>query len=353
MRNLSLWWIPPLVLLPAPAKAEGTVDVLQLAREAVVAVQKGLESGSARGTLRRYNSANKLTTDLSFRAVFDKPKYYVHVTYHRIEPDDGPLYAKAILVHDGSDLFLSRFSDRMHPLGAEGQVLLDQPGAVYNATGGFPCDIRLVLDGMVNLDHLDKYDVEFTKLPNGHYRGRYEIRGDEVYALFEIAPECGYNAVVFEVAGGVPPHHLTRFTTRWERGPHGWYVTASDSEERTHGKLGERREIRVEEFQANVPIPADMFTLAALELPAGARILDHRPKEGSKAYRVPGGPATTEQERADRLIAQVEGMPEMYGAEDRAGRWGRRVWAVVFGVVGLAAIMVVLVDRRCASTGAR
>ncbi|NQT17725.1 MAG: hypothetical protein HQ582_33525 [Planctomycetes bacterium] len=346
MRRLALWCI---VILTPCSVARGAGDgseALQLAREAVLAAEKTLKTGSAKGTYRWYGAEKELVLDISFHGAFDGPKYYLNLTYHPLRPGVAPEFAKRIVVHDGSGLFVSRFSERINPMGAEGEIRGTERGAVYAATDGFMSDIRSLVDGMLSVEEIDEHDVQMERLPNGHYRGRYEIKGNEYYKVFEIAPEYGYNAVLYEYAGDVPVHYSEQFIIGWKKTDHGWYVSSLESEKRGEGKLRRRRELHIEEFQPNVPVSADLFMLKALELPAGARMLERRSTEGPRAYEFADKEGKTDQEQMDRLVEQVEAMPDMYKVEEVQSGWGRRVWGVVFGVLGIVAIAAVWFASR-------
>jgi len=66
-----------------------------------------------------------------------------------------------------------------------------------------------------------------------------------------------------------------------------------------------------------VQVSPELFTLATLELPDGARIFDRRPPPGAKTFRakiyqMSDGKGMLAQKQADRLIEQVESLPRMY-----------------------------------------
>ena len=89
------------------------------------------------------------------------------------------------------------------------------------------------------------------------------------------------------------------------------------------GKHVRTHEWQLDEFEANVPVSSELFTLSALELPGGARILDRRRPKGlplvndagqpipyrPKIYRLPYDYGEIDEKKLGRLIEQIEALP--------------------------------------------
>ena len=328
----------------APAGEDDSV--LARIRAAAISVSSDLRTGIAEGTFQQWGRKNELTHRAQFWGAFDGDKQYLRLEYQPVRAGSAPRPRKRIAVCDGSEAFISRFSKHIHPVGAEGDVHNDRPGTLPNNTDGFPGRIKGIVEGIISPDLVDKYEMTIEKLPNGHYRARYD-ENPETYTTLEIAPEYGYLVIGSETFYRDEP--WAKFATTWEQVGDRWYAKTRRRE--TYGTFAKVYEVRFEDFQPNVPVSGKLFTLNALELPGGARILDRRPTRGAKEftakiYRLPDDGALA-QKRADRMIEQVESLPQSHPTKKvkMESRWGRRLWAFGLSVLGIVAIAVVWLLR--------
>ena len=352
-------------LLHAAARADqDDASILALVREAVIAATTNLRTGRANGSFRLWGPKNELSERVRFRGAFDGSKHYLTLNYEPPQPDVPLLWDKRIVVCDGSDVFVSEFSDRIHPVGAEGAVYRQKRGgALRHATLGFPSDLKGLATGVLSPETLDKYAVELERLPNGHYLGKYQV-SPTYHTTLEVAPEYGYHCILAESRsrGAL----ANRWTVSWKLADDVWYATGCKKERYSDGKHVETYEWRFDEFEANVPVSSELFTLNALELPGGARILDRR-AEGPlltdsgeprmhkvKIYRLPDAEPKPGQKQVDRLIEQIEAMPMPYEAKQITSAWRRRIWGVSIGILGIVAIALMwFFYQRKARSGIR
>jgi len=336
-------------------------SALALFREAAIAAQTNLRTGRAEGTFRMWGPDKKLMQSVRFTGAFDGSKHYLKLVYAPTAHPAVPIeYDKRVLVCDGSELFVSRFSERIHPVGAEADVFEGGSHYRHQAAFGFPGSLRTLVSGILSSEAVDKYAVEMEQLATGHFRGAYEVTPD-YHATFEIAPEYGYHCVLTEDFGGT--ELADRWSVTWERVDDLWYVASGKMERYQDGKHSDTKEWQLDEFEANVPVSPELFTLNALELPGRARILDRRRPEGpivtdsgkpipyaAKIHRLPDNDGKIEQQRADRLIEQVEAMPRLYQREQVKSAWGLRIWGLAIGLLGIAAIAIVwFIQKRKAA----
>jgi hypothetical protein len=259
------------------------------------------------------------------------------------------------VVCDGFDMFVSRFSDRIMRVGAEADIYRGGRRSERTAMQGFPASLKRLADGILKPEVLDKHTAKIETLANGHFRGRYEIN-PEYYTVFEIAPEYGYQCILRE--SFVRTQLAYRWTVAWQCVDDLWHVASGKMERYKDGKQSEAYEWQFDEFEANVPVSPELFTLSALELPDGARFLDRRRPEGmpllddsgepmafkTKVYRLRDTDGEVAQQRAERLIEQVELASKPNEREEReepTSAWGLRTWGVVIGVLGIVAIGIV------------
>jgi hypothetical protein len=171
----------------AASAAEDDRAVLARVKEAAIAVRMNLQTGCAEAALRIWRDDNPLTQNIYFGGAFDGSKDYLKLAYEPRQLGAPSECDRRIVVCDGSDLFVSRFSQRIHPAGADASVY-DRPEAIDAATNGFPGGLKMFAQGILSPETLDKYPVTMQMLPDGHYRGEYEVTAD-YHTTFEIAPE--------------------------------------------------------------------------------------------------------------------------------------------------------------------
>jgi len=318
--------------------------ILQRARQAALATRAGLQSGSATGTWGTYGADGNARNQVRFRAMFDGKKQYLHIEFLGAQAGKPPRDYKRIIVQDGSDTFMSRFSHNLSKTGAEGAIYPAK--SLSAATGCIAHSLRQIVQGGFPAEGIDRDDVKVEKLPNGHYRCSYLFIPEEDYwTTYELAPEKGFNAVSHTELGGPRGRESgQKFFADWKKEGDRWYSNYFVEEVYMEGKIASRSEYRLDEFNPNVAVPAEAFTLNALELPGGSRILDQRSGGIVKVYRKEADRGEDVEARSERLVEQVEAMPRMYQA-DRTGRFTDmrlgRILGASTGLLGLALIVAI------------
>ncbi|NQT16068.1 MAG: hypothetical protein HQ582_25150 [Planctomycetes bacterium] len=344
----------PASALSASAPAdEDNASVLALVREATTAVRTNLRTGRAKGRFRLWFGDDELVQSARFTGAFDGLKHYLKLVYEPLGRPAVPVECdKRIVVCDGSELFVSRFSEAIQPDGAEADIYPEGRRSERAAMKGFPADLKLLAAGVLKSEVLDKHTVEVEKLANGHFLGRYEVTPNS-YDTFEIAPEYGYQCILRE--SFVRSQLAYRWTVGWQCVGDLWHAASGRMERYKDGKQSEAYEWQFDEFEANVPVSPQLFTLSALELPGGARMLDRRRPEGmpvftdsgkpkpfeTEIYRLKDTEGKLEQQRAERLIEQVQAMSVSNEIKEPTSAWGSRIWGVAIGVLGIVAIGIV------------
>jgi hypothetical protein len=306
----------------APA-GQDNASVLALVREAAASAGANLRTGRAEGSFRKWFGENELVQSARFSGAFDGSKHYLELVYEPTGRRGGFFDCdKRIVVCDGFELFVSRFSERIMRVGAEADVHPAWPRRERSAMQGFPASLKRLVRGILSPEVLDKHTVKVEKLANGHFRGRYEMTPD-YHIAFEIAPECGYHCILRE--GFLRTQLRNRWTVAWQRVDDLWYAASGTMERYKEGKQSEAYEWEFDKFEANVPVSSELFTLSALELPGGARILDRRRPEGmplltdsgeprpfkTRIYRLPDNAGNIEQQGGGRLIEHVKALSEL------------------------------------------
>ncbi|MBC8875519.1 MAG: hypothetical protein H8E44_39335 [Planctomycetes bacterium] len=304
----------------AAAAEEDSRAVLALVREAVTATQTNLRTGRASGSFRKWRGENELVQSLRFSGAFDGSKYHLELAYEPTGQDGVPIECdKRIVVCDGFELFVSRFSENILFVGAEADIYAANQRLKTTAARGFPGSPKMLAIGVLVPEVLDKYTVKVERLANGHLLGKYEVT-PTYHMAFEIAPEHGYHCILRE--SFVRTQLAYRWTVAWRRVDDLWHAGSGRMERYKDGKQREAHEWQFDKFEANVAVSPELFSLNALELPFGARLLDRRRPEGmpvfsdsgkpipfrTRVYRFRDTEGKIEWKKADRLIEQVEAM---------------------------------------------
>ncbi|NQT17937.1 MAG: hypothetical protein HQ582_34615, partial [Planctomycetes bacterium] len=326
--------IPTFAADNAPATEEDSRAVLALVREAITATQTNLRTGRASGSFRRWHGENELVQSLRFSGAFDGSKYHLELVYEPTGQDGVPIECdKRLVVCDGSELFVSRFSGNILPVGAEADIYPANRQVERTAMRGFPGSLKMLAVGILTSEALDKHTVKVERLANGHLLGEYEVT-PTYHKAFEIAPEYGYHGILRE--SFVRTQLVYRWTVAWRRVDDLWHAASGRMERYKDGKQWEAYEWQFDEFEANVAVSPELFSLNALELPGGARLLDRRRPEGmpvftdagepkpfkTEIYRLKDTEGKLEQQRAERLIEQVQAMSVSKEIKEPTSAWG-------------------------------
>ena len=287
---------------------------LILLREAILASQNSLRSGRGWGTYKLFDGNNKLVQQYELRIVFDGEKYKIEFVA-QVVPKDSDTYDRQIIICDGSAVFVSDFNKkRIFPVGAQGRVYKNSSGGIGQATQHpFRYDIKKLGAHLLDIRQLKKIesgelDTHWELLPDGKYRVAYDIR--KATFTIEISPEYGYNVCVSEGFNKFGKRTGSRYQATWKKQADIWYVDSFGSTAWIRGERTQHEEIKYNEFQVNPRVSSNSFTLAALELPEGAKILDHRPDVSTRAYTA--GSRKTAEKRLDRMVDELENLPPRY-----------------------------------------
>lgn len=317
-------------------------EPMTLVREAFLAAENGLKSGKGKGSRRLYLPDGTLRDDLGFEVAFQGDKFNLELDYRKWPASFMPADRK-IIVSDGSAIFVTTFSERLHPVGCETRVY----GAdeVAQALGSFGYNLARLPQRLLDLEQLEKYAPAFEELPSGRYRCKFDPT-DKFQLTLEFAPEYGYNVAMREGRRNFGKPTYTRYTATWKEAKGVWYIDRLDREEWLEGELYGRIKLWYDEFEVNPPVAAKLFTLDSLQMREESRLIDERRGSPVKVRRIPPT-AETVQKRLDTMISQAESLPPLYpqtrdSVEEEGTSSAMWIAASVFGLIALVAIVAVL-----------
>lgn len=288
---------------------------LQKASEAFEAAEMSLHSGAGKGTYKIFEQDSmgtwKLMTDADVEIYFDGDKYNVTLVY-RLEPMKR---TKRVIIYDKSAILSTRFG-RIRPAGGETEVFPvgSHPlGLVRPQAADFPWDVTKLPTTLEHVTKLRKtvgdQNLELIRTSEGLYQLSFPV-GTNAKVSIDISPDAGYNIVRRRVYAGPSEKLYQEFKATWALEGGGiWYIDRL-TEELYSGPSQFRWELEYDEFTPNVPVQPEVFTLGALDMPPGSRILDKRPgvERKDRARWVPNEDSVVEK-ALDGMLDEVQSLP--------------------------------------------
>jgi hypothetical protein len=331
-----VWWSLVAVALGGPETGAAASPV-DLVRQAALGARAGLKSGEGSGVYRQYDPQGALIGDVAFELRFRGQCYHLNLHFRRAITDESRL-PRRLIVGDPSAVF---FRDYEHDLG-RGSPVVVPPSGYRGATAGFQVALQSVTAGVGRMAHFASQRVSVERLPNGRLRGRIRWT-DRFQETFEAAPEAGYNVVTLESFLDEVRHgELVRL--EWAQDAGAWYVRKGSIQRWLWGKADIRYEWEYHRFRANPALSDELFSMAALSLKAGDRIIDQRPGP-LKTYQV--DPGAVRENKLDTMAAQLEQMPVRGAMIAPPPASHRLAWTLAIGVgVAAAAALAWLANAR-------
>jgi hypothetical protein len=323
---------------------------LEKATEAFEAANSGLHSGTGVGTYRylekQKDSAWVPKIDAEINTILHHGKYNVTLTY-RIEPMKR---TKRVIVYDKTAILTTRFG-KIAPAGGETEVF-DVPshpsGLVPPERAEFPWDVAQLPTTLEHFrlvrNNVGDDNISVAETPTG-YEFIFKV-GTNARASLVVSREMGYNLVERKVFIGSVLYQ--QLLASWKCDEQGvWYVN-SLIEELHQRQLARRWELHYDKFDANVAVSDESFTLAALHMPPGSRILDQRPAvtKEDRARWVPNDDAVIEKS-LDGMLAQVQSLPaSRLPKPTDEHQWILRIGIIVVNVTVVVLVVAYLIYRR-------
>lgn len=339
-----------LVMCLASRAVRADEDVLRLANEAAAAAQSSLTSGRGSGTYRVVNGSGQVVKDVGFQVAFDHDKLNLQLEYREL-PSRPRQDIRRMIVCDGSALFVTRVSTSIVPAGCETNVYEMTSQSYDIATDGFEYDLRKPNGQRANSPTQSETQrrVHFEKLPNGRYLGRYDESSNWEVTL-EIAPELGYHTVKMRGANRSGNVTYSQHERDWAKENGVWYVKRMTNETKRADGTVFRRILHYDRFEPNATVPLEMFTMDALKMCEGSRVIDRRPNAQVKIYDFNTAKARqTKAEDLDKMALQMRGLSPRLPHEappQESSSLAVRRWPFVLGTVVLLFVVGVLVWRH-------
>jgi hypothetical protein len=240
----------------------------------------------------------------------DKGKYHIRLDYE--QPMEPLGIDRQVIVTDGSAIFHARFSKRTNPTGAEADIL---PASATLHTVGLGFNPARLEREHVDIDRLIENvgaeGINWEELPGRGFQGRYELKGGKTFGTFDVLDKFAYNIATRSTYVAGREQAVDKYDATWNKADGVWFVE-SLTNEMTVLPDGFQRYWRIhyQTFQVNIDVDPKLFTVDALEMPDGSRILDHRPGAKQRSY-IYVRTQETNQAKLDNLLEQAERLPDM------------------------------------------
>lgn len=288
MNSIHGWifMIGTAVVLAAQTAQAQDQDIETLLREASAASRSAMDEFSCEGSYV-HTDPEGVVREILFDLAYRKPKVFMSLREgksSRKRVDD-----RANIYFDGESLFVTLFSERIHPAGCETAVFEKAEQFSYTALGFWPfpwglhddIDIALVLDGELGNTLETEFDVE------GTIHGRYDLT-PRVSAKFRAPESVGYNIAFAEARnnnGGADPYE--QIEVDWVKLGSHWVIKSLRQTRLREDTLVWAREVVLENISLDRVDP-NLFSMRALGICANSRILDQRPNAPKSVYHFDG-----------------------------------------------------------------
>jgi len=277
------------------------------------AAASALVSGMGEATFKYFarekaDSGQEVHAEAQLSVAFDHGKYRLELSYskHWFKTE------RQIIVYDGTAIFSSQFGQNILPVGSQTDVF-DVPqgqSKVRPQSAGFPWDVSKLHSSLVDLSQVLKKrsgeDIEVRLSPEGDYVGQFPL-GAKSVVKFECPRKYGFKVARTSIFGPSTAKPVHEFIATWKKDGDVWYIDTF-LEESDNTKRQERSEMHYHKFTANPKVPPELFTMAALEMPAGSRVLDHRPKASQPIHYVPHEDKALEK-KLGTMVEQLQSLP--------------------------------------------
>lgn len=278
------FWLTFAVGVAAPVPKRE--DVVKRAAEAEKASTEAIRSGAGVVAFETYvqepeEKEARLYAKGQAKIYFKDEKYHfrIEVKFAEWGPDD------LAIIYDGTKAQKITFTQRVRPSGCKVEIW----DSLRNTSSIVKEDLtrlwlKKVEKGRV-MNAIKPEDIRVTDLGSGNYRLNYQQKA-LARAKYEIdvSSKANYNPTRLRILLPDWDRDYNNWSVKWKKTGDVWYVEELDMTERTRfsDKPTYRMEhtvYRCESFDPNTKVDPQLFTLDCLTIPAGAQIIDRRPKE--------------------------------------------------------------------------
>ncbi len=247
------------------------------------AIPRARGAGTYKVTITEKDQTVSYKERSEFRMAFNRPDHFIQFRY---KPgagyEDPDVYARVVLSQDKA-ICESRFCQRIAG-GAEAQITEAVENGSLAPVAWMSGDLFGYYSSIENLLknkrlRLSLQDKNGLKVVTGR-------NAKKTYAIeFSIDPQNGDHIVRYRLWNftGKKPFASTDVTREWKKTGKLWYVKRCFYGAKSHmdGIVHQTEEIELvlDTFEPNVEIPKEVFTVHALGLPEGVRILPNDPND--------------------------------------------------------------------------
>jgi hypothetical protein len=257
-----------------------------------------------RATRQRNKKAANYVAKIIAR--YSESNYLVDLQYQQ---SPGQLKRQVFLCDDAI-LLQATFSSAIHPLGAEGYA---SPRPVWGPiSSSFRLDVRKLGNRAVDFEGVLKSvpaeTISFVHKNGPEWEGKYSIGRDSEYS-FTVSEAVGCN-VISTVARSPKAKEIDEWTVGWIKISDRWIVEHFTEKRTNDSQVTESLDLHYDSLKLETVPRPELFTIGALGLPLGARILDRRLDIGREfRIRYYDGEIPSNPAKVQPLTKQLEELP--------------------------------------------
>jgi hypothetical protein len=279
----------------------GENDPIEIVQQAFVTSCDAVQSAVGSGTFEQYvqtrdETQPTLRTKGHAKVYFDGGKYHLRLEYETMlvrttytdkegktetqwtesKPD------RLFVIYDGNVANVVKFSNRIRPLGCEGEIYSELPIVATGFRCGDPARLgKECLNVERLIQKLGKESIHVVMLPDGVIRGSFRpTNTNKVHAEFDADPQFGFNVVALRIFNEGDPIPARSIELRWTRAGDAWFaeqfVEVKDSRRVNGNGSFTRNVFRYDSIELNCSVAPALFAVESTDLPAGVRFLDRR-----------------------------------------------------------------------------
>ena len=306
-----------------PTRADGrhAEDPLKSAIQVAAHATESLTSAIATGTFKRFEQKRtdkepKLWTEAKVDVFFDRGKYHLHFDFQRMlhrttySDREGRVIEKKVvdwkpedyvLIYDGMTAYSITFTERSHPTGCSGEIFSSVRNAASVEADFRWGDIARPWREMLNVEtlvaNLGREAIKVDERAEGIFRCSYQVKNSPKYkGEYHLDGNNGFQVVssTLKRSDLDAPVQTKRLT--WKNTDGVWHVASIfeefDFRELRDDGLLTRSVFEYTSFKPNVKVDPKLFTLQAVEIPAGTRFIDRR-RGAVHRFQYKNGPGLT------------------------------------------------------------
>jgi len=332
----------PIVFMFMANNTTRAEDLLPLIEEVAMSTASVRQGASCIGTYRHYSvngEEHVLLREAEVTVDFAENRY---ITNMEFSIDDYDKLDRLVLVFDGESVACGSFSERISVTGAEGQVFQREHELSDSAAAdsmGIQWDFSRLDRAAMNLsriiENIGRDRLTTSEMDNGdilvtYQPGRQVLRGN---VEMSFAKDSGYHLVskTVKASDGTVAQ---QYDMQWLKVNDSWFVQSITEYSRA---ANAKWELTYSAIQPQKEVDDNKYSIAALDLPGGSRVLDRSATEVNSVVHFTRVSDAEIVRATGSMLEEVASLPQKV----KRGASGRTEWTMI--ALAVNAILIAIV----------